>query len=155
MLVDTYIGYKFEDGWAVGKICQPLDDPTKMETVLEGDLSGERPLNFCVYYHVDDEVVDHLLTIDNLAGVRDSVDSEVGTWTLLTDGSQKRQRVAATPASGKQLMTREQAKKLTKEEREDARRSHDGDPAQAQPGACQGRPCLGLCHSCALSLFVF
>ena len=30
---------------------------------------------------------------------------------------------------------------------------HDGDPAQAQPGACQGRPCLGLCHSCVLSQF--
>jgi hypothetical protein len=34
-------------------------------------------------------------------------------------------------------------------------RSHDGDPAQSQPEACQGRPCLGLCHSCVFTFLVF
>ena len=102
-----YVAYCFESGWAVGKITEPLTDPTQTETVQDGDRTGERPRNFRIYFHADDNgdddddaasaCLDMLLMVDQYT---DRVDAEPGEWCLMAAPASKKRSKAA----GKQPM---------------------------------------------------
>ena len=72
------------------KIMELLTDPEETVEVVDGQLSGEMPVNFGVLYDDADAdesgSVHQLLTLDDYAT---SAQAEDGAWVLLADGGKK------------------------------------------------------------------